>query len=62
MLKVILLSVVIIAVAFSAIAVKLLFKKDGKFSGTCSGKSELLREKGVVCSVCGAQPEEECKK
>ena len=61
MIKAILISIVLIAIALGAIAIKLLLKKNGKFSGTCAGGSELLRKEGVVCSVCGAKPEEECK-
>lgn len=62
MLNAILISILLIAVAFGALAIKLLFKKNGKFSGTCAGNSEFLQKEGVACPVCGAQPDEQCKK
>jgi hypothetical protein len=61
-MKLILLSVGLLAIAFAGIAVKILFKKNGQFAGTCAGNNPLLREEGVSCSVCGARPEEQCKK
>lgn len=61
MIKILLISIALIALSVAAIAIKILFKKNGKFSGTCSGNSEFLRKEGVVCGVCGAKPEEQCK-
>jgi rRNA maturation endonuclease Nob1 len=57
----ILISIVLVALAFAGIAIKILVKKDGKFSGTCSGNNPLLQKEGGSCSVCGAKPEEKCK-
>lgn len=62
MIKVILLSVILVTLGVAGIAIKLLVKKNGKFSGTCAGNSPYLKEKGVACSICGALPDEECKK
>ena len=62
MIKIILITILMVSLAIGAMAIKLLFKKDGKFTGTCAGNSEYLRKEGVVCSVCGAKPEEQCKK
>ena len=62
MLKLIIVSIILLSIAICAIAIKLFLKKDGRFSGTCAGNSEFARKEGVVCSVCGAKPEEECKK
>lgn len=61
-MKLVLLSVGILAVAFAGIAIKILVKKDGKFAGTCASNNPMLREEGIGCSVCGAKPEEMCKK
>lgn len=61
MLKAVLISIVLVAIAIGAIAIKLLLKKDGKFAGTCAGNSELLKKEGITCSVCGAKPGEDCK-
>jgi len=59
---VVLISIVLLALAFAGIAIKLLVKKDGEFAGTCASNNPLLREEGASCSVCGARPEEQCKK
>lgn len=56
------LSLAIVALAFAGLGIKVLLKKDGKFAGTCSGNNPMLAEKGITCSVCGAKPEEQCKK
>ncbi len=60
-MKVILLSIVLLAIAFAGIAIKLLVKKDGKFSGTCSSNNPLLQNETGACSICGASREEKCK-
>jgi len=60
-MKVILLSIVLLAIAFAGIAIKLLVKKDGKFSGTCSSNNPLLQNEAGACSICGASREEKCK-
>lgn len=50
-----------LALAFAGIAIKILLKKNGEFSGTCASNNPMLREEGVSCSVCGARPSEQCK-
>jgi hypothetical protein len=60
-MKVFLISVVFLALGFAGIAVKLLFKKNGKFAGTCASNNPMLQEEGASCGVCGARPEEKCK-
>ncbi len=62
MLKLLLVTVVMLALAFAGIAIKILFKKDGQFSGTCASNNPMLNEAGIACSVCGARPEEKCQK
>ncbi len=57
-----LLTVILLGLAFAGIAIKILFKKNGEFAGTCASNNPLLREEGASCSVCGARPEEQCKK
>jgi hypothetical protein len=61
MLKLILISVVLLGLAFAGIAIKILLKKDGEFAGTCASNNPMLQEEGVSCSVCGARPDEKCK-
>lgn len=55
------LAIVLLALAFAGIAIKILVKKDGKFAGTCSSNNPLLQKEGATCGVCGAKPEEQCK-
>jgi hypothetical protein len=47
--KVMLLSVVIMAIAFVGLAVKTLFKKGGRFPNTHISGNKYLRAKGVTC-------------
>ncbi len=58
----ILIAITLLGLAFAGIAIKILVKKDGEFSGTCASKNPMLREEGVACGVCGARPEEQCQK
>lgn len=62
MIKLILIAVVMMALAFAGIAIKILVKKDGKFAGTCASNNPVLGEQGIACSVCGARPDEQCQK
>jgi hypothetical protein len=57
----VLLTIGLLALAVGGIAIKILVKKDGKFSGTCSSNNPLLQQEGAVCGLCGAKPEEQCK-
>ena len=61
-MKVFLLAIPLLAICFAAIAIKILFKKDGKFSGTCASNSPFLNKEGENCGFCGANPNEICKK
>ena len=45
----------------AGISIKILFKKNGKFSGTCASQSPFLNKEGEACGICGAKPEEKCK-
>ncbi|MGC6428697.1 MAG: membrane or secreted protein [Flavobacteriales bacterium] len=61
-MEIVLLSVVLIGLAFAGIAIKILVKKDGEFAGTCASNSPFLNKEGENCSFCGAKPEEKCMK
>jgi len=61
-MKVLLLAIVLLALGFMGIAIKILLKKDGKFAGTCASNNPVLNEEGASCSFCGAKPDEMCKK
>lgn len=57
-----LISLVLIALAFAGIAIKIWAKKDGEFAGTCASNSPFLNEEGEACGLCGASPDEKCAK
>ena len=61
-MKLILLSIGLVALCFAGIAIQLIVKKDGEFSGTCASNNPYLNKEGEACSFCGAQPDEKCKK
>ncbi len=60
-MTIVLISIVLIALAFGGIAIKILVKKDGKFAGTCSSNNPLFQKDGGTCGICGAKPQEQCK-
>jgi hypothetical protein len=60
-MTVVLISIVLLALAFAGIAIKILVKKNGRFSGTCSSNNPLLQNEGGGCGICGAKPDEKCK-
>ncbi len=53
-LKLILLSVSLMALAFAGLGIKILAKKDGEFAGTCASKNPYLVKEGVDCGCGGA--------
>ncbi|MFC2176047.1 membrane or secreted protein [Bacteroidota bacterium] len=55
-------TILLLGLGFAGIAIKLLLKKDGQFSGTCASNSPFLNKEGEPCGLCGASPEEKCKK
>lgn len=55
-------AILLLSLAFAGIAIKILLKKDGQFSGTCASNSPFLNKDGQACSMCGALPEEQCKR
>ena len=56
-----LITIFMLAFVFAGIGIKLLLKKNGKFSGTCASQSPFLNKEGESCSLCGASVEEKCK-
>ena len=60
-MKLVLISIGLLALAFAGIAIKLWTQKNGKFAGTCASNNPLLQEEGASCGLCGAKPEEQCK-
>lgn len=62
MVPVLLLSIILLLVAFALFSLRLLFIKDGQFRGSCAGNSPFLNKEGVVCGVCGRKPGKSCAK
>ena len=42
----VLISFVLLGLAFAGIAIKIIVKKDGKFAGTCASQSPFLNKEG----------------
>ena len=62
-MKLALLTIALLALAFAGIAIKIWAKKDGKFAGTCASQSPFLNKEGEACGFCGKLPtEQDCKK
>ncbi|WP_424495011.1 membrane or secreted protein [Salinimicrobium sp. GXAS 041] len=57
-MKLLIITIVLLALAFAGIAIKIWGKKDGKFSGTCASQNPYLNKEGEACSFCGKLPDE----
>ena len=45
---------------FIGIGIKIIFKKNGKFAGTCASQNPFLNKEGESCGYCGKTAEEIC--
>lgn len=52
-------TLVLIALAFAGIAIKIWAKKGGEFAGTCASQSPFLNKDGEACSLCGKLPNQQ---
>ncbi len=60
-MKLLLVTIGLLALAFAGIAIKIWSKKDGKFAGTCASQNPYLNTEGEACGYCGKMPgEQEC--
>jgi hypothetical protein len=57
-MKLVIISIVLLGLAFAGIAIKIWAKKDGKFAGTCASQSPFLNKEGDSCSFCGKTPDQ----
>ena len=55
-MEIFLISVCLIGIAFLGIAIKLILKKNGEFSGTCASQSPFLNKSDEPCGICGKIP------
>ena len=51
------LSLLLISISFIGIAIKIIVKKNGKFSGTCASQSPFLNNSDKPCGICGKIPD-----
>ena len=59
-MEVFIITIALLLFAVTGISVKILLKKNGKFSGTCASNNPMLNKEGEACSLCGALPDEQC--
>ena len=60
-MKLVLLVIGLLAVGIFGMAVKIIFKKNGRFDKTCASVNTVLNKDGEPCGFCGAMPNEQCK-
>lgn len=61
MIEIILIAIILLSICVAGIAIKILVKKNGEFSGTCASNNPFLNKNDEPCSYCGAAPNEGCK-
>ena len=57
-MKLILITIALLAIGVAGIAIKLWAKKDGKFAGTCASQNPHLNKDGEACGFCGRLPDQ----
>ncbi|CAI8201111.1 MAG: Uncharacterised protein [Flavobacteriaceae bacterium] len=63
-MELLLITIVLLLLAFAGIAIKIWAKKDGEFAGTCASQNPFLNKEGEACGFCGKTPDQfdTCKK
>ncbi len=63
-MEIYIITIILLGLAFLGISIKIILKKNGKFSGTCASNNPFLNDNDdKPCGICGKLPEEtECKK
>jgi hypothetical protein len=57
-MKILLVTIGLLLLAFAGIAIKLWAKKDGEFAGTCASQNPMLNKEGEACGFCGKTPDQ----
>jgi len=57
-MKLILITIGLLALGVAGIAIKIWAKKDGKFAGTCASQNPHLNKTGEACGYCGRLPDQ----
>jgi hypothetical protein len=60
-MKLLVITLVLVLLAFLLFSVRILFVKNGEFKGTCANNNPMLQKEGAVCGVCGRKPGEACE-
>lgn len=55
---ILIITLLLLLIAFAGIAIKLWAKKDGEFAGTCASQSPFLNKEGEACGFCGKTPDQ----
>jgi len=58
-MELLIITIILLGLAFAGIAIKIWGKKDGEFAGTCASQSPFLNKNGESCSFCGRTPEQQ---
>ncbi len=56
------LTLTLITLGLAGMALRMLVVKNGEFRGGCASNSPWLKNEIGDCQVCGASPDEQCKK
>ena len=59
-MKLIFVTIGLLALGMAGIAIKIWAKKDGKFAGTCASQNPHLNKNGEACGYCG-KPADQCE-
>ncbi len=59
-MKLLLVTIILLAIGVAGISIKLWAKKNGKFAGTCASQNPHLNKDGEPCGYCG-KTADECK-
>jgi len=57
-MKLLLITLALLGLAFAGIAIKIWAKKDGEFAGTCASQNPMLNKNGDSCGFCGKTPDQ----
>ena len=55
-MKLIFITIGLLALAVVGIAIKIWAKKNGEFAGTCASQNPVLNDTGEPCGFCGKMP------
>lgn len=59
-MKLILISIGMLAIGIGGLSIKLWAKKHGRFAGTCASQNPHLNKTGEPCGYCGKVPDHTC--